>query len=99
MPNNNLTIPTSVSPVVSLDSAILEIQRGLGRVEGKMDQVLLSAINHEELDKNRFRDVFETTKEIEERVGRLEKKVWYAAGFGAALAFIVSHLPFKNIFS
>jgi hypothetical protein len=66
-----------------------EIQRSLGRLEGKLDSLILEIKQHFEDDKKNF-------SSIDTRVQKLEKKVWYASGFVAAIAFIIQN--FKSYF-
>lgn len=71
--------------VQSADVQRAEIQRSLGRLEGKVDLILEGIKEHEERDEARFEN-------IEKRVALVERKIWYATGIGAALAFILSKL-------
>ena len=59
-----------------------EIQRSLGRVEGKLDLLLTEIKTHFEDDKTNF-------SSIDTRIQKVEKKIYYASGFVAALAFIL----------
>ena len=59
-----------------------EIQRYLGRVEGKLDLLLTEIKTHFEDDKQNF-------SSIDTRIQKVEKKIYYASGFVAALAFIL----------
>ena len=61
-----------------------EIQRSLGRVEGKLDLLLTEIKQHFEDDKKNF-------SSIDTRIQKVEKKIYYASGFVAAIAFIIHH--------
>jgi hypothetical protein len=75
--------------------ARLEIQRSLGRVEGKLDQIITGMASHESLDKDRFADANIEIQMLDKRVAGLERKVWYASGVVGVLVFALSHLPFN----
>jgi hypothetical protein len=60
-----------------------ELQRGLGRVEGKLDQVLQHLEAHFEDDKERFAS-------LDGRLAKVEKKVWYASGVGSLLGALLT---------
>ena len=62
-----------------------EMERSMGRVEGKLDALINSFNTHTELNEKRH-------SKIAERVGTVEKKVWWLTGIGAAIAFIGSKL-------
>lgn len=70
-----------------MDAEDAELQRGLGRLEGKVDQVLIQLTQH-------FRDDAHNFAAIEVRFAALEKKVWLAAGAASAIGpFLVYLLP------
>lgn len=77
--------------------ARMEIQRSLGRVEGKLDQIIAGITSHEQYDKDRFQEVHEQLDSINKRTATVERKFWYATGAVAAITFIVSHFPFNLI--
>ena len=58
-----------------------ELQRALGRLEGKVDAILDNFTTHG----NRF-------ESIEDRLLDVEKKVWYAAGLSGSLSVILSYV-------
>lgn len=58
-----------------------DVQRSLGRIEGKLDQVL-TRININESRLN--------AQEV--RLGAVEKKTWWAAGAVSVFSFIVTKL-------
>lgn len=58
-----------------------ELQRALGRLEGKVDSILEKFTT----DGKRFEG-------IEERLLEVEKKVWYAAGLSGALSVALSYI-------
>jgi hypothetical protein len=58
-----------------------ELQRALGRLEGKLDAIL----DNFKMSNKRF-------ESIEERLLDVEKKVWYAAGLSGALSVVLSML-------
>jgi hypothetical protein len=68
-------------------AASADIQRSLGRLEGKVDQILEGLENHEHRDHERFGS-------IEKRLGNIEKKIWYGSGIAAVGAFILAKLTF-----
>jgi hypothetical protein len=59
-----------------------EIHRSLGRLEGKLDILITEIKQHFEDDKKNF-------SSIDTRIQKVEKKIYYASGFVAALAFIL----------
>jgi hypothetical protein len=59
-----------------------EIQRSLGRLEGKLDSLITEIKQHFEDDKKNF-------SSIDTRIQKVEKKIYYASGFVAALIFII----------
>jgi hypothetical protein len=61
-----------------------EIQRSLGRLEGKLDILITEIKQHFEDDKKNF-------SSIDTRIQKVEKKIYYASGFVAAIAFIIQH--------
>ena len=63
------------------------LQRSLGRLEGKVDQILEGMMNHELRDQERFNNV-------EKRIGSLEKKIWYGSGVAAVVAFLLAKITF-----
>jgi len=69
-------------PAVSDDS---ELQRALGRVEGKLDQALANFLNHDgRMD------------EFDKRVGSVEKKVYWFSGAGAVVAYLAQQFLGKH---
>lgn len=73
----------------------LEIQRGLGRVEGKLDQIIYGMNSHEERDTDRFKEVNIRLDSQDVRQSKIEKKIWLWSGGLAVIAFIISHFPFN----
>jgi len=67
-----------------------EIARSLGRLEGKVDQFVETMKVYVEQNQTRIAD-------IEKRVGRVEKKSWYAAGAAAAVTFLVTKLGITDL--
>lgn len=65
-----------------------EVQRSLGRVEGKVDQILSAINQHFEDDKINF-------SEIKERLNSAEKKIWLGQG-GAAILGSLFAIIFRN---
>jgi len=61
-----------------------EIQHSLGRVEGKLDSLIAEIKTHSEDDKANFTN-------LDTRIQKVEKKIYYASGFAAATAFIAQH--------
>jgi hypothetical protein len=61
-----------------------ELQRALGRLEGKLDAIL-----------ENFKTSNKRFEGIEERLLDVEKKVWYAAGLSGALSVALSMLVRK----
>jgi hypothetical protein len=87
----------AVSEDINTEAAViarLEIQRSLGRVEGKLDQIITGMTMHESLDKDRFLDVHQELDTLSRRTSGLEKKIWVASGAVALVAFFLSHFPF-----
>lgn len=58
-----------------------ELQRALGRVEGKLDALIAQTVITQ-----REQSI------LDERVTSLEKRVWYAAGAAGAFAYILATL-------
>jgi hypothetical protein len=58
-----------------------DIQRSLGRLEGKLDILITEIKQHFEDDQNNF-------SSIDTRFQSVEKKIYYASGFVAAIVFI-----------
>lgn len=77
----------------------LEIHRGLGRVEGKLDQIIAGMTLHEDRDQLRFTDVALQIKDINIRIGITERKIYLWSGGLAVLVFLVSHFPFAQLIS
>lgn len=89
---NNLSdmasrIDNLTAAVSAADIQRSEIQRSLGRLEGKLDQVLEFMEDHERRDETRF-------SALDKRISSVEKKVWYATGLGVAIAFILTKITF-----
>lgn len=57
----------------------LELQRSLGRLEGKVDSLIMQLTEHIKKDEHAW-----------DKVTRLEKKVMYAAGIVATIVFFIS---------
>lgn len=73
-------------------SARYDIQRSLGRIEGKLDSLGISFVQHARDDKDEF-------SIIKLRVATLEKKFWSFAGALTLLLSIFSLLPYtKHLF-
>ena len=72
-----------------------EIQRALGRIEGQLitNSSVLDELN-EKLGRH-FDDDRTFQADIIDRVGKVEKKVWWATGALAACTFIVGKLTGK----
>lgn len=62
-----------------------ELQRAVGRVESKVDQVLSGLSTHVKDDSEHF-------TELNTRVSGLEKKIYYASGAVAVFMYLVSNL-------
>lgn len=62
-----------------------EVQRSLGRIEGKMDQALTWMRDHAADDKARFDD-------ISKRLGSVEKKTWTTGGI---ISLVVAYFTTK----
>lgn len=61
-----------------------ELQRSMGRVESKVDQVLAGLSAHVKDDNTHF-------DHLDKRVSGLEKKVYWASGIGALAVFLISN--------
>jgi len=72
--------------------ARMEIQRSLGRVEGKLDQIIAGMALHENLDRERFAAIDSDLETLGKRTAGLEKKIWYGMGVGAVALYALSHL-------
>lgn len=72
-----------------MEEHALELNRSVGRVEGKLDQLLSSIERHFEDDKTNF--AF-----IGIRLARVERKIYWFTGAGAVVgafvAYFVKHL-------
>lgn len=77
--------------------ARMEIQRALGRVEGKLDQIITGMAEHEARDQTRFTEVALQVKDLEHQLDLIKRKIWIWSGAIAVIAFTVSHLPFNLI--
>lgn len=75
----------------------LEIQRGLGRVEGKLDQIILGMTAHETRDQVRFDEVNVRIDKLDTRQNRTERKIWLWSGAIAIVAFVLSHIPYSSL--
>ena len=62
-----------------------EVQRSLGRIEGKMDRSLDWMTQHSIEDKAEF-------NRLSERIGRVERKTWAAGG---VVSVVVAYLTTK----
>lgn len=78
--------------------ARMEIQRSLGRVEGKIDQIISGMDNHELRDNSRFEEVNRRIILLADRQRSMEKKIWYASGVVGVLMFALAHFPFNMFF-
>jgi hypothetical protein len=90
--------PLHLSPE-NFEAAVLarmEIQRGLGRVEGKIDQIIEGINAHEERDQHRFSDVNERVTDLNKRLLAAERKLWIWTGAIVIFAFVASHFPFSH---
>jgi hypothetical protein len=71
-----------------------EILQALGRMEGKLDQVIEAAKEHREDDKRRFSDVYtklgEQAEEINKAKGAKGVIIFLVGGGAAAIASFVS---------
>lgn len=74
----------------------MEIQRGLGRVEGKLDQIISGMSSHEADDKYRFEEVHKELHGLDNRTSGLERKIYYANGIAAAVVLFITYFPFKS---
>lgn len=72
-----------------------ETQRAIGRIEGTLatNTIILADIRKDLI--RHFEDDKETFSKIGERLGAVEKKVWYFSGIGAAIAFIAAKFTGK----
>lgn len=75
----------------------MEIQRGLGRVEGKLDQIIVGMSFHEDRDQIRFTEVHTRLDKLDSRQNRTERKIWLWSGAIAIVAFVLSHIPYNLI--
>lgn len=88
-------MPQPISEFLSM--SLSEIQRGLGRVEGKLDQVMVGQGAHEESDQTRFTEIDKRFDEFDNRQRAVEKKLYIWAGAVAVIAFAIAHFPFSLI--
>lgn len=86
-----------MSDLMSDPVLAMEVQRGLGRVEGKVDQILLGMDAHENRDQTRFTDVARQIEELAKRQTIIERKIWMWSGAIGVIAFVAGHFPF-NLF-
>jgi hypothetical protein len=68
----------------------VDVQRSLGRIEGKTDQILSEITKHETHDEIRFNS-------MEKRLGSLERKIWYASGVAAVIVLVLSKLTLSSL--
>jgi hypothetical protein len=61
-----------------------ELQRSLGRVEGKIDGILTGLEKH-------FRDDLDNFATIEARVGKVERKIYWFSGAWAVIGALAYH--------
>ena len=61
-----------------------EIQRSLGRLEGKLDSLLLEIKQHFIDDKTNF-------NALDSRIQKVERKIYYASGIVGTCVFILQH--------
>lgn len=73
-----------------------EISQALGRIEGKLDQVIDAAREHRDDDKRRFKEVFDVldqhATDINKAKGAKGVIVWMAGAIGAVTAAAASIL-------
>ena len=62
-----------------------ELQRALGRVEGKLDQALANFAHHDS-----------RISLLDKRVGSVEKKVYWFSGASAVLAYLAQNFLGKH---
>lgn len=84
-----------MSDLMSDPVLAMEIQRGLGRVEGKLDQIIVGMDNHENRDQIRFSDVAKQIEELSKRQSLTERKIWMWSGAIGIIAFLAGHFPFS----
>ena len=72
-----------------------EIQRTLGRIEGQLltNSSVLEGLN-EKLGRH-FDDDREFQTSVSDRLGKIEKKVWWFSGVGAAVALFFGRITGK----
>jgi len=72
-----------------------DISQVLGRIEGKLDQVIEAAREHRDDDKRRFTEVYGTlekhAEDINQAKGAKGVIVWLASGVAAAAAALVTY--------
>lgn len=66
-----------------------ELQRALGRVEGKLDQALSAFAEQAKSHSTQF-------AALDRRVGSVEKKVWWFSGFAALAGYIAQNIMGKH---
>lgn len=72
-----------------------ETQRAIGRIEGTLsaNTIILADIRKDLI--RHFEDDKESFVKLGERLGAVEKKVWYFSGVGAVVAFLAAKITGK----
>ncbi len=93
-------MPNDSKPQISevLSVSLSEIQRGLGRVEGKLDQVIVNQTHHESSDESRFAEIDKRFDRYENRQRLVERKLYIWTGAVAVIVFFISHFPYSTFF-
>lgn len=60
-------------------------ERDLGRVEGKIDQIIEMMNRHFDDDRRNFSDLYR-------QVGEVKKKIYWLSGLSAAAAFVIAKI-------
>ena len=76
-----------------------DVMQLLGRIDGKLDQVIESAKEHREDDKRRFADVYDRLdnheKDINQAKGAKGALLWAAGAIAGVVAFVAPALAKK----